>query len=443
MGLRVCMVTPFAWSQPHPVNEHVAGAAEELRAPGARGGRPRAVGPRRRRSPPAGGRSGVSRRRGHRSRAFVALAPAIQVSRREPVSASPSAVAGEPLAGALGRQLRRRARRTSRASRASSYLALAHRRDAHGRDVPLHRAPRLPAREAPARKAPRAHGRSDRDGRRGARGRAAALARRLPPDSARRRHRALQAGEGAESGSCSNGAPTRSARAAAAIGALAELPGWELVVLRTRALTGRPRVPRRAAAPREGCRARSTPRPAPASSPAQPGSPPHSAARAGPGWRRQRPASRSIDPPGAAGQPELVGRGDGAPRRGRDVAREAVRGRAPPGGARERSRPSATRWSAGLPRRRRPQAHPSRRPAEPLADRPARSSPTSTCTPSTRTTAPSRRRAPRPGRGDRPRRDRDHRPQRLHRRAGGRRARARPRPDRHPGRGGQDRRPAR
>ena len=30
MGLRVCMVTPFAWSQPHAVNDHVAGAAEEL-----------------------------------------------------------------------------------------------------------------------------------------------------------------------------------------------------------------------------------------------------------------------------------------------------------------------------------------------------------------------------------------------------------------------------
>src|SRR3954447_15801302 len=31
MGLRVCLVTPFAWSRPHDVNEHVAGAASELR----------------------------------------------------------------------------------------------------------------------------------------------------------------------------------------------------------------------------------------------------------------------------------------------------------------------------------------------------------------------------------------------------------------------------
>ena len=34
MGLRVCLVTPFAWSRPHDVNEHVAGVARELRALG-------------------------------------------------------------------------------------------------------------------------------------------------------------------------------------------------------------------------------------------------------------------------------------------------------------------------------------------------------------------------------------------------------------------------
>ena len=34
MGLRVCLVTPFAWSQPHDVNEHVAGVAKELRTRG-------------------------------------------------------------------------------------------------------------------------------------------------------------------------------------------------------------------------------------------------------------------------------------------------------------------------------------------------------------------------------------------------------------------------
>jgi predicted metal-dependent phosphoesterase TrpH/glycosyltransferase involved in cell wall biosynthesis len=31
VGLRICLVTPFAWSQPHEVNDHVAGAAGALR----------------------------------------------------------------------------------------------------------------------------------------------------------------------------------------------------------------------------------------------------------------------------------------------------------------------------------------------------------------------------------------------------------------------------
>lgn len=31
MALRICLVTPFAWPQPHDVNEHVAGVAAELR----------------------------------------------------------------------------------------------------------------------------------------------------------------------------------------------------------------------------------------------------------------------------------------------------------------------------------------------------------------------------------------------------------------------------
>ena len=34
MSLRICFVTPFAWSQPHEVNAHVDGAAKALRARG-------------------------------------------------------------------------------------------------------------------------------------------------------------------------------------------------------------------------------------------------------------------------------------------------------------------------------------------------------------------------------------------------------------------------
>ena len=34
MSLRICFVTPFAWSQPHEVNTHVDGAASALKALG-------------------------------------------------------------------------------------------------------------------------------------------------------------------------------------------------------------------------------------------------------------------------------------------------------------------------------------------------------------------------------------------------------------------------
>ena len=34
VALRICLVTPFSWSQPHDVNEHVAGAADALRKVG-------------------------------------------------------------------------------------------------------------------------------------------------------------------------------------------------------------------------------------------------------------------------------------------------------------------------------------------------------------------------------------------------------------------------
>ena len=32
--MRICLVTPFAWSQPHDVNDHVGGVAAALRLRG-------------------------------------------------------------------------------------------------------------------------------------------------------------------------------------------------------------------------------------------------------------------------------------------------------------------------------------------------------------------------------------------------------------------------
>ena len=34
--MRICLVTPFSWSVPHEVNDHVAGVAAELRKLGHR-----------------------------------------------------------------------------------------------------------------------------------------------------------------------------------------------------------------------------------------------------------------------------------------------------------------------------------------------------------------------------------------------------------------------
>jgi len=76
MGLRVSLVTPFAWSQPHDVNEHVAGLAQELRA---RGHAVTVLAPSNRARDLAEGRralmDGVDAE-------LVALGPAVPISRR-------------------------------------------------------------------------------------------------------------------------------------------------------------------------------------------------------------------------------------------------------------------------------------------------------------------------------------------------------------------------
>ncbi len=61
--MRICLVTPFAWSQPHDVNDHVAGVARGLRAPRARGDGAGAVDPGGR---PAGRTASADTRRASR-----------------------------------------------------------------------------------------------------------------------------------------------------------------------------------------------------------------------------------------------------------------------------------------------------------------------------------------------------------------------------------------
>jgi predicted metal-dependent phosphoesterase TrpH/glycosyltransferase involved in cell wall biosynthesis len=76
MGLRVALVTPFAWSQPHDVNEHVAGLARELRA---RGHSVTVLAPSNRARDLAAGRRALWN---GLDAEVVALGPAVPISRR-------------------------------------------------------------------------------------------------------------------------------------------------------------------------------------------------------------------------------------------------------------------------------------------------------------------------------------------------------------------------
>src|SRR5215212_7673207 len=76
VGLRICLVTPFAWSQPHDVNEHVAGVAGGLRE---RGHEVTVLAPSTRAADLLAGRRALVR--GER-RDVIAVGAAVPVSRR-------------------------------------------------------------------------------------------------------------------------------------------------------------------------------------------------------------------------------------------------------------------------------------------------------------------------------------------------------------------------
>jgi predicted metal-dependent phosphoesterase TrpH/glycosyltransferase involved in cell wall biosynthesis len=76
MALRICLVTPFAWSQPHEVNEHVAGVARELRELGHT---VTVLAPSSRAADLLAGRRALNRRL---PAEVIAVGPSIPVSRR-------------------------------------------------------------------------------------------------------------------------------------------------------------------------------------------------------------------------------------------------------------------------------------------------------------------------------------------------------------------------
>src|SRR2546429_7006381 len=97
MGLRICLVTPFAWSQPHDVNEHVAGVAKEVRTLGhavtvlASSNRAKEL---------AAGRRALL---DGLDAEVVAVGPAVPISRRSRIGVPVGARANLSLALALGR----------------------------------------------------------------------------------------------------------------------------------------------------------------------------------------------------------------------------------------------------------------------------------------------------------------------------------------------------
>ena len=79
MALRICLVTPFSWSQPHDVNEHVAGAARALRDLGHQVS---VLAPSNRAADLLAGRRAIQDGAG---RDVIALGPAVPISRRSKI----------------------------------------------------------------------------------------------------------------------------------------------------------------------------------------------------------------------------------------------------------------------------------------------------------------------------------------------------------------------
>jgi predicted metal-dependent phosphoesterase TrpH/glycosyltransferase involved in cell wall biosynthesis len=238
--LRVCLVTPFAWSQPHTVNEHVAAGAEELRR---RGHEVVVLAPSSRAVDLAAGRRAL-RRLGHDGtplEGVVALGPAVPVSRRSHMGVPLGVRANLKLA--LTRDRFDVVHAHEPAMPSLSYLALRH---ARGLAVAtFHSGERLgypPGRQQRERLLARVDALTAA----GAEVVETAAAR-FPGD-----YDVLPLGVDTEL--FAPGAerqrfvlewrPDELPRTRAAFRALRELEGWELLVLRTKPLSGRPYVPR-------------------------------------------------------------------------------------------------------------------------------------------------------------------------------------------------------
>jgi predicted metal-dependent phosphoesterase TrpH/glycosyltransferase involved in cell wall biosynthesis len=235
MGLRICLVTPFAWSRPHDVNEHVAGLADELRVLGHE---VTVLAPSTRAADlVAGRRALLDGADAH----VIALGPAVPVSRRSRIGVPVGVRANLALALSRGRFDIVHGFEPGLPS--LSYLAL---RDSHSLGVAtflsaerLGYPPGKPQRERLLSRIDALLATSPAV--------AEAAHERLPGD-----YRVVSVGVDSElfrpapkqKRIVLEWRPAERALARSVVRALAELPEWELVLLRTKPLMGRPTIPR-------------------------------------------------------------------------------------------------------------------------------------------------------------------------------------------------------
>jgi predicted metal-dependent phosphoesterase TrpH/glycosyltransferase involved in cell wall biosynthesis len=232
--VRICLVTPFAWSQPHEVNDHVAGIAAALRR---RGHEATVVAPSTRAADLLAGRRALAR--GTRAD-VIAVGAAIPVSRRSQLGVPVGVQANLRQALSLGFDV---VHGFEPGLPSLSYLAL---RDADGLAVATFASPnRLgypPARSAREKLLGRVDAliALNEDVR-------AAAEQRFPGD-----YRLLSPGVDTTLFAPAQKRdlivlelrPNERVVARAVMRALRELPGFELVLLRTRPLIARPAIPR-------------------------------------------------------------------------------------------------------------------------------------------------------------------------------------------------------
>src|SRR4051794_12763116 len=234
------MVTPFAWSQPHPVNEHVRAASDELRR---RGHEVVVLAPSNRAADLAQGRRALRRlgAQGESLAGVVALGPAVPISRKSRLGVPIGVRANLELA--LGADSFDVLHAHEPGLPSLSYLAL---RDSRALSVATFHSPERLA--YPPGKKQRERLLSRIDGLTAVGEEALSAAQvRFPGD-----YRALPYGIELDRIRASRPADRflfewradELPRGRAALRELRELPGWELVFVRTSPLSGRPYVPR-------------------------------------------------------------------------------------------------------------------------------------------------------------------------------------------------------